>query len=182
MTGANSSRSATSGSVVGGKMPSAMQRSNLRQRAAAHVGDEREALVLLAHPRHVAIEEHQREVLRLVLAELVETPRDGAHVVERIVARRVGELALANLAEAFFGEREEDLVLRREVAVDRRRAVFDLGGDVADGDLGVPVGDEELERGIEDGAPRALTRVLLTFFSAHLSCCLAGLKDRPTVN
>ena len=73
----------------------------------------------------------------------------------------------ADLAEAFLGEREEDLVLRREVAVDRAGAVFDLGGDVADGDLGVAVGDEELERGVEDGATRGLTRVLLAFF-----CCL----------
>ena len=65
--------------------------------------------------------------------------------------------------------REEDLVLRREVAVDRAGTVFDLRGDVADGDLGVAVGDEQLERGIEDRTPRDLTGVLLAFFSAHVS-------------
>jgi hypothetical protein len=36
-----------------------------------------------------------------------------------VVARRSGELPLADFAEAFLREREEDLVLRREVAVDR---------------------------------------------------------------
>ncbi len=60
---------------------------HLCQRTTAHLGDERKALVLLAHPRDAAIEKHQREVLRMVLAEFVQTPRDGAHVIERIVAQ-----------------------------------------------------------------------------------------------
>ena len=124
----------------------------------------------------MAVEEHEREVLRLLLAELGETPQRRAHVVERIGARRVADLAAADLTEAFLGQREEDLVLRREVAVDRGRTVFDLGGDGSDGNLGVAVGDEKLEGGVKDGATRAFTRLLLAFFAAHFSCCFCELN------
>ena len=73
----------------------------------------------------------------------------------------------AKQAEALFGEREEDLVLRCEVAVDRARAVFDLCGDIADRHLRVAVADEQRQRGIEDGAPGRGARVLLTLLAAQ---------------
>ena len=145
---------------------------HLREDAGAHLRDEREALVLAADPWHAAVQEHEREVLRLLFAELVQPPRGGAHIVERVVARRTGELPGAELSEAFLGEGEEDLILRREVAVDGAGAVFDLGGDVSNGDLRVPVCDEEFERGVQNGAARAFARELLAFFSARVPCLL----------
>ena len=57
----------------------------------------------------------------------------------------------AEQPEAFLGEGEEDVVLRREVAVDRGRAVLDPVGDLADGDVLVALGDEELPGRIQDG-------------------------------
>src|SRR5207244_2232677 len=89
---------------------------------------EREALVLPADARNRLVEKHQREILRVVAAELVEAPEDGAHALDlrgagkcRIVRDR---RRVAEQLKAFFGEREEDVVLAREVAVDRGRAVL----------------------------------------------------------
>ena len=69
--------------------------------------------------------------------------------------------------EAFLGQREEDVVLAGEVAVDRGRAVLDALGDLADGDLPVALGDEEVagrgENGLADGVPLSV----LSFLDAH---------------
>ena len=154
-----------------------MQRSTCDSARLSYLRDDREALVLAAHARHVAVEEHEREVLWLLLAELGEPPQGRAHIVERIGTRHVADLAAADLTEAFLGEREEDFVLRREVAVDGGRTVSDLGGDISDGNLRVAVGDEELEGGIEDGAPRALAGLLLALFSTHFPCYLRELNS-----
>ena len=137
--------------------------------AFLHLHHEREPLRLAADARHATIQEHQREVLRLALAELVEAPRRPADVVERVGARRVGHVRRAEQAETFLGQRVEDVVLRREVAVDRRRAVVHLGGDVPHRDLGVAVGHEQLQRGVEDGAPGEVAGLLLAVGPAEES-------------
>jgi hypothetical protein len=142
-----------------------------RQRPAAHLGDEREALVLLAHARHVAVQEHQREVLRLVLAELVEPPGRRPHVFDGVGARGVGQLARAEVPEALFGQRVEDFVFRGEVAVDGAGAVFHARRDIADRGLAVAVADEEVERRVENGAPGRLAQfeqACLTAFGRYL--------------
>ena len=51
---------------------------------------------------------------------------------------------LEELAEAFFGEREEQVVLARKVAVEGRGAVLDLFRDLADRHVPVALGDEQL--------------------------------------
>src|SRR5215471_18382885 len=96
-----------------------------------HLTDEAEAIPVIADPRHAAVQEHQREVLGMLLAEFVVTPEDPPQGVGGIVVRRgldaVG--VREEQAEPFLGQREEDVVLAREIAVDRRRAVLDPVGD-----------------------------------------------------
>ena len=121
MTGAQRSRSATSARTVAGKHSLVDAALHAGEDACLEIRHERELLVFAADARHVPVEEHEREVLRLPLAELVEAPDRVADVVERVAARRAGELAGAEQAESFFGKGEEDGVLRRKVAVDRRR-------------------------------------------------------------
>src|SRR5690348_10097341 len=50
-----------------------------------HLADEAEALPVTADARHAAIEEHQREVLGMFLAELVVAQEHGAQFLDRVV-------------------------------------------------------------------------------------------------
>ena len=52
----------------------------------------------------MSIQEHQREVLRLAFAELVEVPRGLADVVERVGAGGAGHVRRAQKAETFLGQ------------------------------------------------------------------------------
>jgi hypothetical protein len=113
-----------------------------RHHAPLHVGHERELLVLAADARDAAIEKDQGEILRVGAAEFVEAPDGARQILERIVARRCGEVGRAEQAEALLRQREEDVVLRRKVTVDRAGAVLDLGRDVPDRDLRVSIGDK----------------------------------------
>lgn len=54
--------------------------------------------------------------------------------------------------EALFGEGQENIVLAGKVAVDRSWAVFDFLGNLADGDVLISLGDEEIPRGVQYGA------------------------------
>ena len=79
-----------------------------RQCAASSLAGEREALVLAADARHRAVDEHQREVLRLLAAELVEAPEACADALERRRSARVGIVA-----DASSGRRAGGSLLRR---------------------------------------------------------------------
>ena len=70
--------------------------------------------------------------------------------------------------EAFLREREEDVVLAREVAVDRGRAVLDPVGDLPDRHFLVAVGDEQLARGVEDRPEHGLPVPFLSFFDSQV--------------
>ena len=74
-------------------------------------------------------------------------------------------------AEALLRECEEDVVLAREVAVDRGGAVLDALGNLADGDVAEPFGHEELPGGVENRAPYCFAVAFLPFFDAHMSFC-----------
>ena len=162
MTGAHRSLSATSASTVAGKDTLVDAALHASEDALLEFGHERELLVLPADAWHVSIQEHEGEVLRLLLAELVEAPDCVANVLQRIGARGAGQPPGAKQAESFFREGEKDGVLRWKVAVDRPGTVFDLGGDVADRDLRVPVRDEEPEGGVENGAAGLFVGLLPT--------------------
>ncbi len=77
----------------------------------------------------------------------------------------------AQQPEALFGEREKNVVLGREVAVDGGRAVLDPLGDLADRDVLIALGDEQLARRIENGAADGFAIPFLTFFDAHVEQC-----------
>jgi hypothetical protein len=135
-------------------------------RVADHLGDGGEPLPVLTDARHRAVHEHQLEVLRMKTAEAVVLEEALAHGRERVLGgRRARELE--QLAEALLGEREEDVVLAREVAVDRARAVFDALGDPADRDVAVALGDEQLPRGVENAPPDVLTFPGVALLGSH---------------
>ena len=93
--------------------------------------EELETLEVLAEAGHRAVEEHQREVFGVRFRELVERPHAPAQPLERIVeVTHRTKHTVTEDAEALLGEREEDVVLAREVAVDRGGAVFDAIGDL----------------------------------------------------
>ncbi len=122
-----------------GSTPASMHACSCSTRCALHLAREREALVLPADARHRAVDEHQREVLRLLAAELVQAPENRPHALERLERRRArsrpARRRVAEQPEAFLREREEDVVLAGKVAVDGGGAVLDALGDLADRDV-----------------------------------------------
>src|SRR5207248_6036245 len=82
---------------------------------------------------------------------------------------------VAQQTEAFFRQLEEDVVFAGEVAVDRRGAVLDPLSDLADGDIGVALGDEEIARRVEDRSTDSLAITFLSLLDSHGSCWLALL-------
>ena len=82
----------------------------------------------------------------MIAAEFVQPPEDGAYSVERSgrvrFAGRAGGAAIAEEPEAFFGEAKEDVVLAREIAVNRGRTVFDALGDFSNRDVLEALTDE----------------------------------------
>lgn len=139
---------------------------NLLRHALPHLAHEAEPLPVAADPRHRAVDEHQREVFRVGLAELIEAPEARADRVHR--ANRRGFLAARKQQpEALLGKRQEDVVLAREVPVDGRRAVFDFLGDLADRDVVIALGDEQLARGIENRPRDSLPISFLPFLDAQ---------------
>ena len=152
-----------------GKAPASMALWIAADGFGQHALQELEAFPLLRDARHRAVDEHQLEVGRLLLRELVERPPTGAHVVER--ARRVGiggAHLLVEAMKAFLGQGEEDVVLAGEVAVDGRGAVLDALGDLANRDALIAFGDEQVARGGEDGGGDGLPFTVLAFFCSHI--------------
>ena len=72
-----------------------------------HLPREGEALVLAADARHRSVDEHQREVLGLLAAELVEPPEDRADAIER------GRVLERAVADASPDRRAAGIPLRR---------------------------------------------------------------------
>src|SRR5262245_59315998 len=97
----------------------------------------------------------------MALAEIVELASAGGEVVQRIAGLGLLEMTRAKQAEPLFGESEEDVVLRGEVAVNRAWAVFDPRRDISDGNVGVSFSNEQLQGGIENGAASRFSCPLL---------------------
>src|SRR5690242_12301452 len=148
-----------------------------RCRIELHFRNEPEALPVAADARHAAIEEHQREVLGMVLAELVVVPEHPADLVERVAERRARVTGPKQQPETFLRQGEEDVVLAREVAVDGRRAVLDALRDFADGDFLVTVADEKVAGCIEDGAGHCLSIAFLSLLESQIVDLLRFTTD-----
>ena len=84
--------------------------------------------------------------------------------------------------EALFGECEEDIVLARELAVNRGGAVFDALGNLADGDVAVALRDEQVARCFQDGVSNGLTLAILTFSDAHVYASPLPWSEQCSVN
>ena len=69
--------------------------------------------------------------------------------------------------KAFLGQREEDVVLAGEVAVDRRRAVLDAIRNLADRDVLIALGDEKIARRIQNRPRDRLALPFLTFLDSQ---------------
>ena len=146
-------RKTASAFVPGGKSPASITALNLRGDRFLHVAHEAEPLPVAADPRHGPVEEHQREVLGVRLAELVDPPEARADRVHRIGATGASLAARKQQPESFLRERQEDVVLAGEIAVDGGGAVLDLLGDLPDRHVLIALRDEQLARGVEN--PRA---------------------------
>ena len=139
-------------------------------RCGRHVLEEFEPLEVLPKAWDGAVDEHQPEILGVQLGELVERPESPAQPVERIRdPLDCAQQMTGQAAKSLFGEREEDVVLAREVPVDGGRAVLDSLGNLANRDVLVSLVDEQLARRVEDGAPNGFAVALLSFFDAHLA-------------
>ncbi len=93
----------------------------------------------------------------MLAAELIEVPERRADRIDRILGLPPARLSFRTLGveeqvEAFLGQREEDVVLAREIAVDRGRAVLDTVGDLPDRDVLVSLGDKQVPSRIENRA------------------------------
>ena len=167
-------REATIGRERTGKLAGFDALLDVFEQVLLHLPGEREALVVPRNLRHRAIHEHQGEVLGVLAAEPVEAAKNGTDAIEWRHGFGVRGDAVVNAAqqpETLFGEREEDVVLRWEVAVDRGRAVLDPVGDLPDGDVLVALGDEQVARRIENGSADGFPVSFLTFFDAHVEQC-----------
>ena len=141
---------------------------DVRGESSFHFADETKPLPVMANRRHRSIEEHQREILGMVFAELVEAPETSADFLNRIDRggfMRRGE----QHPEALFGKRQEDVVLAWEIPINRRRAVFDFFGDFPDGNVSISLGDEQLAGGVENRPGDRLPLPFLTFFDSQPS-------------
>ena len=157
--------------VPAGKRPASMARWIPAPSCRLQVADELEPLPVLADLRDRAIEEHQREILRMRLAEFVDPPERSPDWLQQVSVRIV-RLALGRReqdAEPFFGQREEDVVFTGEIAVDRGGAVFDPLGNLADRDVVIALGDEQVSSRIQNGPRNCLPLPSLTFLDSQKS-------------
>ena len=86
---------------------------------------ESKPLPVSAEARDGAIEKHQREILRVGLAELVQPPEACADLVDGICDRHFF-IASKEDSEPLFSERQEDVVLAGKITIDGGRAVLNL--------------------------------------------------------
>ena len=121
--------------------------------------------------RHRSVDEHQLEVLGLLAGKAVVGEEAGAQGAKRVrlAARRFVGGALDH-EEALLGEREEDLVLAGEVAINGSGAVLNTFGDLAHRHGAVAFGDEQLPRGVKNGVAHRRAFTVLTFLDSHLNC------------
>ena len=84
--------------------------------------------------------------------------------------------------EAFLGERKEDVVLRRKVAVERCRAVFDALGNLSNRNVLVTLVDEQLARRVENRSADGLPVPFLAFLDAHSFGCLPEVNSVRSYN
>src|SRR5262245_46073955 len=149
-----------------------------RQQTGLDLGHECKPFALRSDAWNAAVQKHEREVLRLFLAERVKPPGRVRKIPQGVRSGRHRQLGSAKLAEPFLGQRKEDVILRREVAVDRAGAITHLRRDVPNRHLGVPMGDEELERSVENGAPNSRRWLLPACLSAHYLPLFRDKKNR----
>ena len=141
-----------------------------------HLDQELEPLVMRTNPRHGAVDEHQVVVFGVLLAEVEQLEQDAAQGVNRRRPVWDGhDCHAVHQAESVFGQGEEDVVLALEVAVDGGGAVFDALGNLADRDVLIALGDEEVARGVEDGLPDRLALAFVAFLDSHVSCGRPGV-------
>jgi len=155
---------------------------NVCRHEGLHLADETEALLpVLADRWHRSIEEHQREVLGMLLAERVQAPEASSNLLDGIGNRHFRAWCEQH-PETLFGEREENVVLAREVAVDGGGTVFDLFRNLSNRDVLVPLRDEEFAGRIQNRPGYCLSFPFVPFlytqevpylhlFRAATACC-----------
>jgi hypothetical protein len=139
---------------------------NVGREPSLHLVDKTKTLPVFTDRWHRSIEEHQRVVLGMLLAELVQSPEAASDLFDGIhrrsfVARREEH------PKTFLGERQKDVVFALEVTVDGGGAVFDFFRDLANRNVLISLRDEQLARSIQDRPRYRFPLSLLTFLDSQ---------------
>src|SRR5207245_2753726 len=112
-------------------------------------------------------------------------PEHRAEAIDGIarVRRRFDARRIAQDAETFFRQREKDVVLAREVAVDGRRTVFDALGDLANRHVGVALAHKEVAGRVQNGAADAVRNLTLQpqFSALKIARVAATTESAPFI-
>ena len=137
-----------------------------------HLAREREALVLAADARHRPVHEHQREVLRMLAAELVEAPEDRRGRARAAASVERGSRAVRPPCRAAGSLLRPARRRCRPCTGSSRRSrpgcIRCARRSCGSRRCSIALADEELARGVEDRAPDGLAVPFLTFFDAHV--------------
>jgi hypothetical protein len=138
---------------------------------------EREPLVFAADAGHGAVDEHEREVFRVLAAEFIQMPETVANARKGLVvaALVIAQHHPAEEPEAFVGQGEEDVVLAREVGVERCRTVFDAFSDLANRDVRVAFRNEQVTGCVQNRSLDGFVVSLLSFLDTPRARTLSYL-------
>src|ERR1700752_4167641 len=148
---------------TGRKVPGVDRPLNAGGQLCLSVAYELESFPVLSDLGDGPVHEHQREILRVGLAELVDAPEGLANPAKQIGVVDRRHRSHEQQPESFFRQREEDVVLAGKIAVNRSRAVFNPLGDLPDRYVVIALGDEQIPRRIENCSRNRLPLPLLTF-------------------
>jgi len=140
-----------------------------------HLVNKTETLPVFPDWRHRSIEEHQRVVLGVLLAELVETPEAGPDLFDGIDRGRFAAGGEKH-PKPFLGERKEDVVFAFEIAVNSRRAVFDFFRDLPNRNVLISLSHEELAGSIQNRPRHRFPFPFLTFLDSQRPSFLSKMQ------
>jgi hypothetical protein len=140
-----------------------------------HLVDETKSLPVLTDWRHRTIEEHQRVVLGMYLAELIKTPETSPDLVDGI-DRRLFVAWREEHPKTFLGEGQENVVFAFEIAVDGGGAVLNFFRDLANRNVLISLRYEQFAGSIQNRPRNRLPLPFLTFLDSQRSSFLSKMS------
>ena len=132
------------------------------------VANELEPLPVAGNLWNRSVEEHKGEILGVSLAELIDPPHDSPNPSHRVRLVERGNRSRKKQPETFLSQREKDVVLAGEIAVNRSWAVFDPLGYFPDRYVVITLGDEQVPGCIQNRPRNRLPLPFLTFFDPQI--------------